>query len=390
MNVVKFTYKVVTFGVLHTSPFCLFLMAYMRDMGLEISLISAMMTVKKISRFVVDVPFGILFDKIGAKNVMLISRIVKIVSFLLMLNIHNFTLFFLGIMLNGISYSAFYGKYNAYIYNVLKVEDKTKLFHKITSLYYLIGDVYIVLISIFAMKVKAKFGYSFLILISCIPVAFSSMMLFFLPDNRLNNEKNKSFKLIIQKSIAFFKEKTYVLYFVIVSSIASFFGWQAGIMTSIIMLDMGFKTDDTVKFGIYAKVLTGISSFVVYRLKKPFNIKSCFLMLNSSIFIFLCLAFIYKPQLIYVLVLYSLIHLFIQIGMEKHFEDILDQSIRGTLTSLSWLFSTLISILITSLMSIVKHNGNFGYKNTMISIVATMLVVCFVSSVLYLRKMPKE
>jgi hypothetical protein len=41
-------------------------------------------------------------------------------------------------------------------------------------------------------------------------------------------------------------------------------------------------------------------------------------------------------------------------------------------------------------MSFTKQNGNFGYKNTIISIVATMLVACFVSSILYLRKIPKE
>lgn len=386
-NLLNFALKGTFLVSTHTSPVCLFLIAYTKNLGIEIAMISALMTVKKISRLIFDVPFGILFDKIGARKVFLISRSAKIISFIMLLVSTSKTSLFLAMFFNGISYSSFYGKYNAYVYNVLSQENKSDKFHKIVAIGYFVGDIYIALISIFNIKIIEIYGYNFLFSISIVILFLSSFVIFFMPSNKMPNKKQRSVLKIIKDSKEFIRKNSEIAYFSTISGISNFFGWQAGIMVSIVMLDMGFKPEQTATFGIAAKIMTGMSSAIIYKLKAPFSGNFSIKLTNIFLLIFTIFAFIYQKSFVYITVVYCFFHLFMQVSLEKHLEEKLNPKIRGTITSLCWLICTIISIFITTILSVIKNQSS--YKYYIFLIILLMFVVNIFCSFKYLRYIKK-
>ena len=102
-------------------------------------------------------------------------------------------------MLDGLSYSAIHGKISVFIYNNLSANNKTHLYNRAVSVYYLMSNLLIAIMSFSAGVLLKQYGYSLLIQISIITNILSLSLLFFIQNYTRDNNKSKQNKNIDSK-----------------------------------------------------------------------------------------------------------------------------------------------------------------------------------------------
>jgi MFS family permease len=347
-NPKKFLTATVSFATFNTALICSVLIPFFRSNGIGPLQLSLLLTVRKIVRIFTDLPFGILFDRFGGRTVLFIARISKIISFFILLLEPSFKVFFCAMIFDGLSYSALYGKVNAYIYNHLSIHNHTEKYARFIAIYYMTIDVVIATFAFAAAVLLKYYGYNILIYLSIAFTVISLPLIKFLPKNstlELNAAKASNFKEIFATLVYLLKYKRGMLYLLLFYGLGNFAAWQFGSVGSMILLDMQYSPSAVAFVGSAAKAAMAIGCLLpILYFKHGITIKSSlviFIILlglmciasvtyNSSLFVFIMLLTIFSYTLI-------------EVSIEKEFEKMSDPKIRGTVTALGWFFCSILT-----------------------------------------------
>lgn len=376
----RFLSSTIAFGVLHTSLICCVLIQYFKDSGMLPWQLSIIIVSKRILRIFCDSLFGILFDRFGAKVVFLIGRLLKLLSYIILLYFTNFYGFVVAMLLDGASYSSIYGKISSYIYNNLSVRKKLKLFPQAMSLYYLCIDFSVSMMTFFAGLLLKIYGYDTLIYISIATNVFSICLLIrFVPsaNQELKQFKAKTIQDIFLTLKEIIKTKPQFTYLICLYGTLSFMAWQFISISSLVLLDMKLSSVELAMCGSLLKFIMGFGALIsVIIFKQGLSLKCGAKILSFSMLIGIISAIIYNPWFFYIFcALIAFIYTTIEVSIENNFEYFSDKKIRGTAISIAMTFCSFIAIISNLFIGIVAQNIN--YRIGLIILLALLFLLVF-------------
>ena len=383
-NLKRFLTSTISFGVLHTSLICCVLIQYFQYSGMLPFQLSIIIVSKRILKIFCDFFFGLLFDRLGAKFVFLIGRILKLISYLILLFSPNFIGFVVAMLLDGASYSSIYGKISSYIYNNLSANNQIKKFPKSLSLYYLSMDITLASLSFLSGIILQNHGYNILIYISIITNIFSIFILIsFLPkdtNKHLNQFKSKSFYEIFITLKKVILTKPQILNLIFLYSIISFLAWQFHSISSLVLLDMKLTGAQLAFCGSGLKLTMAIGavlSIILFSKKINLKLKICIKTVLFILLFGLISILFYNKILFYLFCLFiALVFTTTEVAIENNFEFFSDKKIRGTAISIAMTCCSLIAILANLFVGIVAQF--FSYKIALIFIFILLIISLFV------------
>ena len=379
------------FGVLNTSLICMVLVPFFKDNGMLPMQLSIILLSKKVVKLFSDSFFGLLFDRYGAKYVFFIGRIIKLCSyFILYFSTPKLISFIIAMMLDGLSYSAIHGKISVFIYNNLSANNKTHLYNRAVSVYYLMSNLLIAIMSFSAGVLLKQYGYSLLIQISIITNILSLSLLFFIQNYTRDNNKSKqnknidskkynkrtSMTIIIKNVKIMLKEQPLFLYLVVFYSIVNFLSWQFGSIASLILLDMGLSPAKLATAGAGLKIFMSIGCCVpIFIFHNGINIRQCLNLFTIIIIFGISTSLIYSTGIM-ICFMYFMVFLYaiIQTSIEKTMDKLSTFSTRGTAMSIATTLCTLITTVSILFIGLIAEH--FSYQMSLIILIS--LLFCFV------------
>lgn len=376
----KFLTYIISFATLHTSLICLVLIPFLKDHKMTAIEISMLLTIRKVVKIVADIPFGMIFDKFGAKAVFVVGRILKISSFFVFLLKPSFSVFAVAIFLDGFSYSAIYGKISAYIYNHLSRIDKTKIYARCIAIYYFSVDVVHSVFSLATAILLKAYNYDILIYCS-IAIGMTSLLIaFFLPKDKEKiannyNKKSSGFKDILKTLRDIMKGNKTLLYLLMFHGIGNFIAWQFGSVGSMVLLDMKYSASDTAFVGSAAKVFMGLGCLLPFFVfKNGIKIRSAVKLFVIFIILGIASAFVYQAWFFVAFMLSTIFfYTLIEVSIEQKFESLSDPKIRGTVTAIGWFFCSIITAF--SIILVGFFAEIHSYKMGLIALLSLLIIL---------------
>lgn len=177
---------------LHTSrffgdftPIVPYAAVFFSHQGISISQISLLFFVWALTIMVLEIPTGILADKINRKTILILSRLAKVSCFAAWLISPTFVGFLIGFVLWGIATALDSGAFQAFVYEHLEETGHHNLFEKFygnATAWSFVG----LLCSALLASIAIGKGFTFLVVITIINVLISLITLLFIPSkNRL-------------------------------------------------------------------------------------------------------------------------------------------------------------------------------------------------------------
>ena len=106
---------------------------YLQQRGLSLVEIGLCESIFHVASFLFEVPSGLLADRFSYKSVLLSSRLMAIMSAILMLVSHNFWMFALSFVISAFSYNLQSGTLEALLYDSLKLEQTSGNYPRVIS-----------------------------------------------------------------------------------------------------------------------------------------------------------------------------------------------------------------------------------------------------------------
>ena len=379
-KLVNFLISTISFGVLHTSLICCVLVQYFKDSGMLPLQISIIMVSKRVLRLFCDGFFGLMFDRFGAKVVFFIGRLLKLISYLILLNFSNFYGFVIAMLLDGASYSSIYGKINSFIYNNLSIRGKLFFFQKAVSMYYLCINITISMMTFFAGILLKYYGYNIIIYISIFTNIFSIFILIkYVPSykDEMQTFRSKSIKnIFLSLRDSFVKNKQFS-HLICFYAVMSFMAWQFHGISSLVLLDMGFTSVNLAMCGSLLKLTMAIGAIVsIVFFSKGLKLEKCAMFLLCIICFGLISSAIYNPYVFYVFCLFiAIAYTTIEVSIEKNFEYYSDKTIRGTSISLAMTICSIFAMVSHLFVGLIAQY--FNYKLGIIILLTMLFFVVF-------------
>ena len=376
----KFLTSTISFGVLHTSLICSVIIPFFKDSGMLPLQISIIITSKRFLRLFCDTFFGLIFDRFGAKVVFLLGRILKLISYFVLLLYPTFYGFVFAMLLDGASYSSIYGKISSYIYNNLSSRRKLRLFPQAMSIYYLCMDITIAMMSFFAGVLLKFYGYNIIIYLSILTNILSIFILMkYIPSGKngdLKSFKSKSFIDIFKTLKVVIKTKKQFIYLIMLYGVVSFLAWQFNSIASLILLDMNYTSVQLAMCGSLLKVIMGLGALLsIFIFTYGIQLIKVAIILFVILIYGLLSSFIYNPILFYIFcALVSFFYIIMEVSIEKNFEYFSDKKIRGTAISLAMTFCSIIAIISNLFIGFMANY--FSYK------LGLILLLCILSFII--------
>ena len=386
----KFISSTIAFGVLHTSLICCVLIQYFKDSGMLPLQLSIIITSKRLLRLFCDTFFGLIFDRFGAKIVFISGRLMKLISYLILLFYPSFVGFIIAMLFDGASYSSIYGKISSYIYNNLSIKRKLKLFPRSMSLYYLCMNATISMMTFFAGILLKHYGYNIIIYLSILTNIFSIFLLIrFVPkktNSFISKYQSDSFKKIFLSLKNVIQQKPQFLYLIAIYGIVSFLAWQFHSISSLILLDMGVSNVELAMCGSILKLCMGIGAIIsITFFSKGARLSSCAVFLIFILLFGTASAIIYSKYLFYIFCLLIVIsYTTIEVSIEKNFEFFSDKKIRGTAISLAMTFCSLVAIFSNIIIGIIAEM--FGYQSALICVISIITISMIILTIKLFKK----
>ena len=376
----KFLSSTFICSALHTSLISCVLIPFFKSVEMLPLQISILITIKRLIRIAGDAFFGLIFDRFGAKIVFISGRLMKLISYFILLIDQKFTTLCFAMIIYGLSEGTIQGKVSSFIYNNLKANDKLSSFSRAISAYYLVIDVHIALMSFIAGILLKMYGYHLVIYISIIINVFSIWLLIKLipKDNKdgVNGFQAKSFKGIFLTLKSVVSKKQLFAYLIAMYGVLVFFAWQFGSIASMVLLDMGMDGTGVATFGSLVKIFMAIGTIFSFLF-----VKNAFTLNQVSVSLLVLVAFgcvgagFYNLYLFCVFMLIvDISYVALEVSLEKNLEQMSDKTIRGTAISLAMIFCNIIACIANLLIGLIAQY--FDYKTALCIIVFSNLFVC--------------
>jgi len=254
-------------------------------------------------------------------------------------------------------------------------------FSRAMSMYYLVIDIHIAVMSFLAGILLKIYGYNLVIYVSIAINIFSIWLLIkLIPNNKkddINSFQAKSIKDIFIKLKEVISKNHLFLYLIVMYGVLVFFAWQFGSVASMILLDMGMDGTGVATLGSVVKICMAIGTLIpVFFYKNSLSLKAVMTNLFILIFVGVVSATLYNIYLFCAFMLFvDLSYVILEVSLEKNLEHFSDKTVRGTAISLAITFSNAIAVIANLLVGIIAQYVN--YRFALCIILYTMFFVCF-------------
>lgn len=307
------------------------------DYGLTAFQISVILTAWSVTAFLLEVPSGVLADKYSRKYILFFAQISRIIGYACWLLFPSFLGFLVGFILWGIKSAFTSGTFEALVFDELKQASRESEYTKIIGKARSLAFVSILLASLGA-SLSIRFGYSFVLLVSLVSLAVSSIAIILLPKaKRFESTHEKEYFRLLKRGLSQGIKNPAIFPLIIFISLTlalggaldefwPIFGEQTGLSKSAIGLFIGAMS-----------VAQAVASVVAYKFSNLANrfFYSIFA-LNGLLLIVASLLF--KPLSVLFLVLFSFLFKIIDVVFEGRLQAVIPTENRATISSVKGFF----------------------------------------------------
>ena len=347
-NLTKKSFKTLCFIVLACSLSDVlfinnFLSLILNDKVNSVKFVSVLMLTKRFSRLLLDMPFGIFVsNKIGLKNTLILSRVLKLFSLLFLFFSSKFCLF-LSMILYGAAHVSFYGKFEIYIYNFCDTNFRDKfLFRRIVSFCYFMQDIGAFALTIFGIQLFHS-HYTSIMTGSLITILVFILIWFYLP-NIVSSKKIRT-KFIVKDLIHCLKNPNLpeiLLLFGITNALA----FAMPDFLQFIMINAKLEPSKIAMFNGVIGVSMSIGCIISLLFCKYFNNINFYINIIVGIF---ALSILFIQLTLWPILFYFLIYPIIEISLEGLMDKMVDLKLRtavaSTATTLAMIFGIIIQLI---------------------------------------------
>jgi len=385
-NLRRFVITTFLFSILDVSLIDSFIVPMLQDYGLLPITLSIVIIVRKASRIIFDIPMGIIADRYGAKIVFLFARIARIVACILLLFKSKICIC-IGMVSYGISYTGFYGKIDAYIYNYLKINNNLRMFRRIMSMYYGIIQIALILTITGAWYILKYYDFRILTYATIFTTLLSFIIWPSLATIVCNNNKESNiFRIAIQafKNMNFKKNVRITIMLLALSNAIT---WQSGTIIQQGLLGTGMdKKMLGIMYGLQSICMTvgSIISFFIsrYIVKIP---HAMFIFLISTIFMTISGAIFSSIAITLWIIFNSLIYSSVQVSIERLLDSIVSNESRISITSCSTFLASCISVVFMFIFGIISEYVSVRVSFVTIGLIAVLITTYLFSRLRYFR-----
>lgn len=164
---------------------------YLQDIVLSIYKVSLLFAANSIAIIILEIPTGVISDKVGRKNSLLFSAASGIIAIGLMLTAKTFESLLIAILFRGLSYTFTSGTETAFIFeNIRKIKQNPPSFKKMTAIHNSLWPVGASLSSIIG-SILASSNYRYAFIASLITSCISFLLHFIILEEKSESVKEK-------------------------------------------------------------------------------------------------------------------------------------------------------------------------------------------------------
>lgn len=197
------------------------------DRGMRIAMVVACEMVYALVIIVMEVPSGILADRVGRKAMLLAGAALCSMEFVLLLFAHSFWLFVLAVLLTGLGGAATSGALNALLYESLLAQGREGTFGRALGRIRAIDAAAAVLAALLGSYLAGRFGLLLPYQLACISCGVAVLLCLLLVEppraSREAGERAPSAREVLRRAGAFFRDRPDTLAFLVhATAIAAF------------------------------------------------------------------------------------------------------------------------------------------------------------------------
>lgn len=332
------------------------------DNGLTGVQISIILAVWSLTAFILEIPSGVIADKYSRKHILFFAQITRMIGYACWIFFPNFLGFLIGFVFWGIKSAFTSGTFEALVFDELKQANRDSEYTKIIGRARSLAFVATLLASLGA-AVAIHLGYSFVLAISLVSLAISSISILLLPRvQKVESTHEKEYFSLLKKGLSESVKNRVIFKLIIFISIAlalgeaideywSLFGEQVGLANSAI--------------AIFIAVMSGvqaISSAVAYKFSSVSN-RTFYIVFALNGVLLLIASFIFKPATVLLLIVFSFLFKIIDIVFEGKIQNIIPSEQRATISSVKGFFSeigvTAVYFGVGSLATLYSYQTSF-------------------------------
>ena len=388
----KFFVSNSVYAFFNISFLIIILVPFLRSKNFTPLELSSILSAQELSMFICMYIGGILFDKLGARNVFLIGRMCDITALLLLLSNNLYVVIF-GVIVRGAGYGIMFGKYTAYIYNVLSIKGKLNFYARFSAGYYFIWDIGISVAGFLASILLKTHSYDFLIWISVVYKVLALLAVFyFIPSNKnpeynFENYKSSSIKEIFSIIIECVKKDKRFAYLLLFYGLLNFITWDLAVkIGDLIFLDIGWNAPQMAKYTTILSFIMGASTIIpMIFFPNGISVDKCVKITFIQLVLLLCFSVIYNDKLLlFIFAILCMTFSLFEVSIEKSFEEVSNKKVRGSVISIAISIGKMMTIISTMLVGVMAKY--LSYRAGMIVISTVVLLI----SLFLMVKLMKE
>ena len=315
------------------------------DFGLTPLQISILFMAWAGTAFVFEVPSGVFADKYPRKNILIFAEATRIVGYLLWLFFPSFIGFLLGFVLWGIKSAFTSGTYESLIYDELKVMGQEGNYTKIIGRTQGIHFASMLLAGVGA-SLAIRFGYSIVLLLSILSLAFSSLTLSLLPRaDAVQSTQEKRYFHILREGLRFAFSHSSVLRIIVFVAFAQTLFGALDEYWSIFAYQVGLPLAGIGLFHTMYDGVQALATLIAHRAERlPQQLFYLFFLINGILL--LIASTIFTVLTLPILFIFCFLFTITDIVMYTKLHHQIPSATRATIASVRGFFVELGSILV--------------------------------------------
>lgn len=362
-----------------------FFVPYFMHIGITPLALGVAMSTFEISKILADVPTGLLADKYGRKYVLVGGFITMAMSLAAWMYMPNFKGAVLGMVLYGISKVSFYGKFESYFYDEMKVLKCEDRFHKLMSSVSIVANLGAAGSGFIALKLFNSGGYELVYKVAFSMIVFGILpfFVFLMPNSPIpiSEESKKKGRQgaikILCNAFVYLKNDRKLMFTTVLTALAFTTYILIAEVHRMVLKDIGAtQAIITTVYGTY-HVSQVVSAMIVSMRKKPSS--SMLLPVKYLMFLMSCVivsSFFYGYITVGILLIYVSFWPFLEVKVKTGLHDLAKSDVRATLAS----FCTITSSMFNGIFSVVigAVSQHYTYKGGIAAYGGLMLIICIV------------
>jgi predicted MFS family arabinose efflux permease len=327
-----------------------------QERGLSMTQISLLIMIWSGAVVLLEIPTGILADKFSRKSLLILSKLIKALTFIFWLG-QNFSFYAVGFVLWSLAGALHSGTYLAFVYDELKKQKCVEKYELISGRIKMLGHI-AVAISLAIGGFISQYSYTVALILSSL-AAFTTMLISFtFPEAKaVKSTKEKKYLIFLQDALKEAKKDKVLLRLIILFVIAFGFYGSYDEFSAIVIKNFGLSISQVgliFSASYIAFALAGLLSPYLSKISKLFDNLS-FLVFSAGL-LFLLVGIKTVPVFLIFIILAEFLLGVTEVKTEVCIQHQIDSPKRATLLSLNSLGRESIAVIAVLIMGFVSEN----------------------------------